>query len=455
MRPKLQTTLLARHLLTCEDESEIIEEERIQAKLSHFSTASVIDTADAFSPAMLYRYLRYHLTIKSRHLISQKRISKLHDALEFGEPINIDEEDYNEVPAQHSLSAEDIEQLTRHCLDRVDIIRVLDFEGLFEALAEIRAKLDSSDPSRLQFVSNSHVTENDPDLESAHQNSACDSPSKGRNIEEPEPKRRRVEIPSSQSPSPSPSPPPLHVLGITTAAAGTTSTRAPTHAEAHGDHATQNNVTKKHVNSAKLHLVLITKLPNVLSPLMHKNHVRGHALLASLLRQMRSLTQLHNVCIIIGNAVVEGEASSLMHRSVFAHNGNKRPASGRLLDWGLDLSLMVTLIDFRQIRSNSDTDPPDEDNHNSSSIVTQGKEGTGTKLHKQQSAHTVFKDVHKALYAIEVVRNVNGPPDQWGLFTLAPANFSPANAQATWMATEPGSVGVGVTALRDISAANH
>jgi hypothetical protein len=105
-------------------------------------------------------------------------------------------------------------------------------------------------------------------------------------------------------------------------------------------------------------LLILPSLPRLLSPLMHSNHIRGHALLVHLLRSLRHLTSSHSICILILNSVVgapstyrtadrEGKqtgAGVVEGPSIFASNGGLKPALGKTFAWGLDLSLMGSEI---------------------------------------------------------------------------------------------------------------
>jgi len=147
-------------------------------------------------------------------------------------------------------------------------------------------------------------------------------------------------------------------------------------------------------------LILLPSLPRLLSPLMHHNHVRGHALLIHLLRALRHLTTAHAACVVLLNGVVgvpatlaeqgmrpraeiesgdggdedeEGNRQAIARGfererpqsrhlsisasasafnaaadtdavSIFASNGAMRPALGKTFAWGLDVSLMVSVV---------------------------------------------------------------------------------------------------------------
>jgi len=97
-------------------------------------------------------------------------------------------------------------------------------------------------------------------------------------------------------------------------------------------------------------LLILPSLPRLLSPLMHANHVKGHALLTHLLRSLRHLTSSHALCVLILNSVV-GVPSTYTKQSgadegvsVFGENGGMRPALGKTFSWGVDLSLMGSFV---------------------------------------------------------------------------------------------------------------
>jgi hypothetical protein len=98
-------------------------------------------------------------------------------------------------------------------------------------------------------------------------------------------------------------------------------------------------------------LLVLPSLPRLLSPLMHSNHIRGHALLVHLLRSLRHLTSSHAICILILNSVVGGPSSYTDNKktggiagaegpSIFASNGGLKPALGKTFAWALDLGMM-------------------------------------------------------------------------------------------------------------------
>jgi len=109
-------------------------------------------------------------------------------------------------------------------------------------------------------------------------------------------------------------------------------------------------------------LLLIPSLPALLSPLMRRNHVTGHALLVHLGRSLAHLTLTHNVCAVVFNATVgeytpgvrmaeggaertagggAGGAAERDNASVFAST-RIRPALGRTWPFFLDVGCMVS-----------------------------------------------------------------------------------------------------------------
>lgn len=107
-------------------------------------------------------------------------------------------------------------------------------------------------------------------------------------------------------------------------------------------------------------LLILPSLPRLLSPLMHSNHIRGHALLTHLLRSLRHLTSSHALCALILNSVVGMQQSYPNNTnntyaksngggdegvtSVFGENGALRPALGKTFAWGVDLGLMGSFV---------------------------------------------------------------------------------------------------------------
>jgi len=105
-------------------------------------------------------------------------------------------------------------------------------------------------------------------------------------------------------------------------------------------------------------LLLIPSLPALLSPLMRRNHVTGHALLVHLGRSLAHLTLTHNVCAVVFNATIgeytpgvsmaEG-AEKAAGRGTAEHDNASvfasirvRPALGRTWPFFLDVSCMVS-----------------------------------------------------------------------------------------------------------------
>lgn len=97
-------------------------------------------------------------------------------------------------------------------------------------------------------------------------------------------------------------------------------------------------------------LLILAAMPRLLSPLMRRNHVQGHALLAHLGRRLAHLTRSANVCVLLLNTTVGGGAdrspAAVMAAlgtlsSAFA-DVSERPALGRTWPWFADVGLMVT-----------------------------------------------------------------------------------------------------------------
>ena len=108
--------------------------------------------------------------------------------------------------------------------------------------------------------------------------------------------------------------------------------------EQHGEH--------HEVEEEYAPLIYIPGFHTVLSTLLKKNHVRGHALLVHLLRRLRHLALFHGATIILGNATVspiQGAKADGEGVSAF-EDITSRPALGRTLAWGLDLSLMLARL---------------------------------------------------------------------------------------------------------------
>lgn len=120
-------------------------------------------------------------------------------------------------------------------------------------------------------------------------------------------------------------------------------------------------------------LLLMPSLPTLLSPLMRRNHITGHALLSHLGRSLSHLTHSHQVCVVVFNTTVgewsaSGGGSGGGGKMVEAERGeeargggraatetpsvfaacNLRPALGRTWPFYLDVSVLVTLADKKR-----------------------------------------------------------------------------------------------------------
>ena len=94
------------------------------------------------------------------------------------------------------------------------------------------------------------------------------------------------------------------------------------------------------------YLLIIPSPARILSPAMHMNHIRTHALLVHLMRTLQQLTQNYAICVLLINTTVEREATAGNARedgpSAFASKARIKPALGKTWDWYLDLSCMIS-----------------------------------------------------------------------------------------------------------------
>lgn len=260
-------------------------------------------------------------------------------------------------------------------LDRVKIMRVFDFAGLMEAVGEIggvcrELEREGGDQGRNDLMAREEViTKELAGEESGGVAGVADSAHEGNHEERHDAarKRKRWMIADSQAddygdalndlelemvmdegasvqetnPSPQQSAPPSHAPS------------PPQELSPHRPSSPNNPQT----------LLILSSLPRLLSPIMHTNHIRGHALLVHLLRSLRHLTQSHQLCCLILNSVVGGSSRTDTDPrtagsgdnpgnkekgeegvSIFSDNGALRPALGKTFAWRLDVSLLVSTI---------------------------------------------------------------------------------------------------------------
>lgn len=93
-------------------------------------------------------------------------------------------------------------------------------------------------------------------------------------------------------------------------------------------------------------LIYVSSLHAVLSPLLKKNYIRGQALLVHLLRRLRQLAQLDEATVILENTTIAPEHDRQTQSDVTSAFEDIvcRPALGRTLARGLDVSLMLAKL---------------------------------------------------------------------------------------------------------------
>lgn len=109
-------------------------------------------------------------------------------------------------------------------------------------------------------------------------------------------------------------------------------------------------------------LLLIDSISHVAAPLLKNNHAQAQALLTSFMRSLGYLTRAHDLCTILINGTVTYANSKEESPSIFI-SSTPRPALGKTFNYLLDLHLLVhqvpkTAVDAKAIyggqRSNRD-----------------------------------------------------------------------------------------------------
>lgn len=208
---------------------------------------------------------------------------------------------------QPSDDPDNLHHVATGLLDRIEIMRVFDYEGAIEALHEVRSKLDGPKEDSAQVLS--------------------------------VPVLPRSTVPDSQADIED------EVLASVSIRRSDTGT----------------DRSKEPMKPRKL--LVIDNLPSLITPVHRKDYTRGQALLANLLRSLRHLHTLHNTTTILQNTIVglsryrsasrpndpTTEASVARppptedtepSPSIFASTKVK-PALGPLLSESLDLHLML------------------------------------------------------------------------------------------------------------------
>lgn len=101
----------------------------------------------------------------------------------------------------------------------------------------------------------------------------------------------------------------------------------------------------------QLGMIIIDTITNVVSSLMSKSQVQGHALLASFMRSLHHLTSRHHICTILVNATVginpstnpEYHRRPEEHVSAFSSTLGK-PALGKTFTYLIDTSILLSTI---------------------------------------------------------------------------------------------------------------
>lgn len=221
-------------------------------------------------------------------------------------------------------------------MDAVSVIRVFDYVGMMEALGEVEgllgltmagradpghAEAEGADRIRMSEVDEAHdiVQEAQRDVSMAREVADSDAgEDSAQSDEDDENDRPTHPSPTQQQP----------------------------HAHQH---------QHQHLQQ---HLILLPNILHNLTPLLHTNHLSYHSLLTHLLRRLRLLARTYAALVVLGNGTVGG--SHIQRGRTGAHGQGRetthdndpsvfedvhvRPAGGRTLAMGLDVSVMVSRL---------------------------------------------------------------------------------------------------------------
>lgn len=110
-------------------------------------------------------------------------------------------------------------------------------------------------------------------------------------------------------------------------------------------------------NDQKHHMLIIDNLTHLIAPIMKRNYIQGQALLSSFLRSLAHTARQHDICVLILNATLRQQPTSSTSStsdntstapaiepgpSAFASAEMKvRPALGKALGYLVDVSLLI------------------------------------------------------------------------------------------------------------------
>jgi len=295
------------------------------------SQAFYIDTSKSFDPRRLAHSIRASL--------AAERDKVTHG----GGYAYARQDDAQGTYKVESVVGDSEDHMVTAALDRTSVMRVFDFEGLLDAVLEVKARLhqlaiaveqnNSTLPEHISRVMDQgqpqrqHAAHLEP---AATQETRPDHSARGKEIADSQ-ADSDIYIDEGREDSDDEEMllDPLLTKPLSDSARDTPSTF--------------HQIRQQPPRENGPYLLLLPSPARVLSPAMHINHVRAHGLLVHLMRTLHHMTQQYPLCILLLNSMVErASADHEEGPSAFASNASTRPALGKTWDWFLDLSCMIT-----------------------------------------------------------------------------------------------------------------
>lgn len=233
-------------------------------------------------------------------------------------------------------ATEDDDKRAMKALDRISVMRVFDVEGLMDAVMEIKATLitleRASDPTislqPTRDTKQAHSEHTSRDSVAHVRNEIADSQASDDDLELTGQNSTVIDQREEDSDM------------LLEALKADDTAKPPEHKD-------DSNQRERHqYEMPGPYLIVIPSPARIISPAMHTNHVRTHALLVHLMRTLQQLIQTYLVCTLFLNTTVEQDSKAPTNQddspSAFNANAKVKPALGRTFDWSLDFSCMVT-----------------------------------------------------------------------------------------------------------------
>ena len=216
------------------------------------------------------------------HLLSnpQSKATVIDTALSF------DVRKFYRLLLSHLVGQADAEEVAVEALDRLQIMKVFDFEGLTDSMLELRRALEGAPPT----------TETSEEVQAAPMGTIGDSEDEDEMLD-------------------SPSPPPPEKKN-TAQQAGNGS------------------------NEPSKHLLLVDSISHVATPVIRSRYAEGQALLISFMRSLRHLSISHQLMTILMNDAIPRANIKDETPSIFA-SCTLRPALGRSFEHMIDTHLLI------------------------------------------------------------------------------------------------------------------